>query len=243
LTRPRALGGREAGRPADRLSDRSAVRGAAGKVPIVTDESPAELVRKGYDALSYLYRVDDAEEGRYAPWLAGLRERLPAGARVLDLGCGCGVPVARALSAAGYQVAGLDLSEVQIRRARGLVPGAAFIRADAMTVAFAPASFDAIVCLYAIFHLPLDAQPLLLNRAASWLRPCGWLLATVGQRAWTGKDENWLGGPAAMWWSQADAATYAEWLEQAGLEIAEQGFVPEGSSGHALFWALRPAVT
>jgi len=209
----------------------------------MTEESPIDLVRKGYDALSHRYRADDADEGRYAPWLAGLRERLPTAARVLDLGCGCGVPVARTLSDAGYQVTGVDISEVQIGRARMLVPRAAFVCADAMTVTFAPASFDAIVCLYALFHLPLDAQPLLLARAAGWLRPSGWMLVTVGQRAWTGTDNDWLGGNAAMWWAQADAATYDEWLRQAGLDIVERDFVPEGDSGHALFWARRPGVS
>jgi hypothetical protein len=40
-----------------------------------------------------------------------------------------------------------------------------------------------------------------------------------------------------MAWSQADAATYRSWLEQAGLEVAAQDFVLEGDVGHALFWA------
>jgi hypothetical protein len=43
-----------------------------------------------------------------------------------------------------------------------------------------------------------------------------------------------------MWWSHADAATYRGWIERAGLEVTEQGFVPEGDGGHALFWARRP---
>jgi len=34
-----------------------------------------------------------------------------------------------------------------------------------------------------------------------------------------------------------DAATYADWLRAAGLEIIEQEFVPEDDGGHALFWA------
>ena len=47
-------------------------------------------------------------------------------------------------------------------------------------------------------------------------------------------------GPAPMWWSQADAGTYLSWLQQAGMTITAQTFVPEGASGHTLFWAQRP---
>ena len=134
----------------------------------------------------------------------------------------------------------MDVSEVQIGRARGLVPTAAFIRADATKIEFAAGSFDAVVCLYAMIHMPLAAQPALIGRIARWLRPRGWLLMTVGQSAWTGSEQGWLGGNAVMWWSQSDAASYARWLDQAGLEIVEQRFVPEDDSGHALFWARRP---
>ena len=202
------------------------------------DES--ELVRRGYDALSYYYRADDAGEGRYGPWLTGLAARVPADGTVLDLGCGCGVPVSRSLAAAGYQVTGVDISEVQIGRARRLVPAGTFIRADASTVTFPAGSFDAVVCLYALVHLPLEAQPPLLRRVAGWLRPGGWLLTVTGQRAWTGTEDNWLGGHATMWWSHADAASYRAWLDEAGLRITAQEFVPEGDGGHALFWAQRP---
>jgi O-methyltransferase involved in polyketide biosynthesis len=89
--------------------------------------------------------------------------------------------------------------------------------------------------------MPLDRQPRLLRDIARWLRPGGWLLATTGQDAWTGTEDNWLGGPATMWWSHADAGSYRTWLGQAGLEVTGQMFVPEGDSGHALFWAQRKA--
>jgi len=199
-----------------------------------------DLVRRGYDALSYHYRSGDAAEAEYAPWLAELRARLPTGASVLDLGCGNGVPVARSLAAAGYQVTGVDISDVQVERAQRLVPAGTFIRADATTIEFPAQSFDAIVCLYALIHMPLASQPGLLQRAADWLRPEGWLLAVTGHSAWTGTEDNWLGGPASMSWSQADAGTYRSWLEQTGLQVTAQQFVPEGSGGHELFWAHRP---
>lgn len=199
-----------------------------------------DLVRRGYDTLSYHYRSDDADDGQYDPWLAGLHGRLPASAAVLDLGCGCGVPVARFLADAGHHVTGVDISDVQIERARRLVPTGTFLRADASQLQLPPASLDAVVCLYTLIHLPLADQPRLIESIATWLRPGGWLLATVGTSAWTGTEDNWLGGPATMWWSHADAATYRSWLHQAGLAIIAEDFIPEGTSGHTLFWARRP---
>lgn len=199
-----------------------------------------DLVRRGYDALSYHYRRDDADDGRYAPWLATLHTRLPAGAAVLDIGCGCGVPVARSLADAGHQVTGVDISDVQIERARRLVPSGTFIRVDATRLNLQPVSFDAVVCLYALIHMPLPEQPRLIGRIASWLRPGGWLLATVGHNAWTGTEDNWLDGPAPMWWSHTDAATYRSWLLHTNLMITSQEFIPEGAGGHTLFWAQRP---
>jgi SAM-dependent methyltransferase len=202
----------------------------------------SERVRRGYDVLSYRYRADDADEGRYAPWIADLLAGLPARASVLDIGCGCGVPVARSVAAAGHRVTGVDISDVQIERARRLVPSGTFLRADAgdlTSEAFGPGSFDAVVSLYALIHMPLDLQAPLLRRIAGWLRPSGLLLVTVGREAWTGSDDNWLGGSAAMWWSQADARTYRSWLGEAGFEVSEERFVPEGGGGHVLFWARR----
>ncbi|MEV0396985.1 class I SAM-dependent methyltransferase [Polymorphospora rubra] len=200
---------------------------------------PTEIVRRGYDSVSHRYRGDHDNPAEYVLWLTSLQRQLPAGAAVLDLGCGCGVPVARTLADAGHRVTGVDLSEVQIDRARRLVPHATFLHGDATQIAFPDRTFDAVVCLYALIHLPIDAQPRLLHRIASWLRPGGLFLATTGAREWTGAEDNWLGGTATMWWSQADAATYRTWITEAGLDIESEHFVPEGSGGHQLFWARR----
>jgi 2-polyprenyl-3-methyl-5-hydroxy-6-metoxy-1,4-benzoquinol methylase len=196
-----------------------------------------ERVRRGYDALSYTYRGEGRDENdARCGWLARLLPALPTGARVLDLGCGCGEPVVRMLAEHGCAVTGIDVSEVQIERARQWVPAATFQRADATALTYPPDSFDAIVCLYVLIHLPLAAQAPLLARMAGWLAPGGWLLVTTGHRAWTGTEENWLGGGAPMWWSHADAGTYRNWLTDAGFHIERQEFVPEGDGGHTLFW-------
>jgi len=201
---------------------------------------PKDLVRRGYDAVSHRYRRDaDSDVGERRAWIARLVAQLPPGASVLDLGCGCGIPVSRDLAAAGLSVTGVDLSDVQIGRAREFVPSARFLRADASDVDFPPDTFDAVVCLYMLIHLPLDEQPPVLAKVASWLLPGGRFVATTGHRAWTGTEENWLGGGAPMWWSHGDAATYREWLANAGFTLDAEEFVPEGDGGHTLFWCRR----
>ena len=200
---------------------------------------PVEVVRRGYDALSLRYRADDASPGKYGEWIAELLAALKSESRILDLGCGCGVPVARDLVAAGHRVTGVDISDVQIQRARHLVPGARFIRADATTLRLPPGSFEAVVALYSVIHMPLTAQPALLRSVASWLVEDGLLLLSAGWNEWTGSDDGWLGGETTMWWSHADVATYRRWLRQAGFVVLREEYVPEGDGGHSLFWARR----
>lgn len=198
-----------------------------------------DIVRRGYDALSTRYRADSADAGQYAPWIAELLATLSSESRVLDLGCGCGVPVSRDLSAYGHIVTGVDVSDVQIERARRLAPDATFIRADATQLQLPPQSYDVVVALYSIIHMPLAAQPLLLRAIADWLVPHGLLVLSAGWRAWTGAQTDWLGGDTPMWWSHVDAATYRLWLTEAGFQVLREEFVPEGDSGHSLFWARR----
>lgn len=205
----------------------------------MTIDDPKNLVRRGYNAVSEQYDQVFGGEAKYREWLTELDQRIPSAARVLDLGCGSGIPVARMLAATGRQVVGVDISDTQIARARRLVPAAEFLRADATAIDWKPQSFDAVICLYTLIHIPLDQQFPLLAEIAGWLRPRGILLVTTGHHAWTGHDGNWLGSGRTMWWSHTDAATYRSWLTEAGLDILHEEFVPEGDNGHALFWARK----
>lgn len=201
-----------------------------------------EIVRKGYDEVSYAYR-DDAgrpneataeETQRYGGWVDEMARLLPPAARVLDLGCGAGIPATRQLVDRGLKVTGLDFSAVQIGRARRLVPGAAFIQADMTTWDCDPASFDAVVSFYALIHVPLGDQQALFPRIRRWLREGGLFLAILGDGRWTG-TEQYLGAP--MFWDHADTATYLDWLREAGFVPIWHRFVPEGDSGHQLVLA------
>jgi SAM-dependent methyltransferase len=208
----------------------------------ITD--PRELVRVGYDLASHAYRGDTFElaGSGYAYWLGRLAPLLADGARVLDLGCGCGVPVAQEL-AKRHAVTGVDLSPVQVERARALVPGARFVCADMTTVEFAPGAFDAVVAFYSVFNVPLADQPALIARVAGWLAPRGVFLAMVGKHPWTGVEKDWRGVPGVrMFYSQADVGTYRRWFAAAGLAIEAEGSEPrDGNPGYSVLIARRGA--
>jgi cyclopropane fatty-acyl-phospholipid synthase-like methyltransferase len=211
-------------------------------VPDDLENDPKRIVRAGYDAVSSAY-VDDEGADRADVrrlWLAPLLADLPPRATVLDLGCGAGVPATKIL-AERFRVIGVDISPVQIERARHLVPNAEFIVADMTTVEFPPESFDAVVSLYAVIHVPLAEQPPLFARIHRWLRPGGYFLATVGAGAYTGTEDDWLVPGVRMYWSHADEETYRGWLDDLGFRLIERTFVPEGDSGHVLVLAAKAA--
>lgn len=218
-----------------------------GRVPSLPPDmaNPKDLVREGYDRVSRAYRgdtFDSQADPRYRDSLELLAGRLAVGSRLLDLGCGCGIPATEELSRQ-HRVTGVDISPVQIERARSLVPRAEFMCADMTTMAFVAGEFDAVVSLYAIIHIPVNEQPDLLGKIRTWLKPGGWLLCTVGHQAWTGTEENWLGvAGAKMFWSHADQGTYEAWLKNAGFRIEAARFMPEGDGGHALLLAQTMVV-
>ncbi len=212
-------------------------------------DDPKWIVRDGFNRVSTIYRPPRSPADAFGhtlqhhrEWLEPMFRRLRRGAEVLDLGCGCGVPDARLLSER-FRVTGVDISDVQIARARRLVPQARFLRADMTDVALPHDAFSGVVCLYALIHVPLDEQRGLLEKVAQWLTPGGLFLVTTGWDAWTGTEEGWLGSNAKMYWSHADAGTYERWLEQLGFRVLRKDRIPEEGAEHALFlaqWGREP---
>jgi SAM-dependent methyltransferase len=94
---------------------------------------PKTLAASPYDAIADFYHRGWSHW--YLPSVRPALERLfysalPPTARILDVCCGCG-HVTGDLTARGYQVTGIDLSEALIKVARVDVPGAQFMVADA----------------------------------------------------------------------------------------------------------------
>ena len=205
----------------------------------MTDER-VRTVERGYDELGDTFAdwrdriVDDPRER----WREELISRLADGARILELGCGDGAD-ARALSPR-FRVTGVDVSAVQIARARTLVPEAEFVQADFTSLDLEAASLDAVAAFYSFNHVPRELLPDLLARIHTWLVPGGLLLAAFG----TGDTESWVGEwlGTTMFFSGFPPETNSRLLRQAGFtrmldELVT--FVEPEPDGEATFqWVL-----
>lgn len=180
---------------------------------------PKQVVEQGYDRIAerHLEWIHDSRTEERARYTSVLLNGLPAGAEVLDLGCGAGVPTTRQL-ARRFRVTGVDISARQIALARQDVPEAQFIQADITQLDFPPATFDAVSAFYSIIHVPRQEQSKLLRDIASWLRPGGLLVATMGAGSMKADyDEDFLGAP--MYWSSFDSETNRRLVVEAGLHV------------------------
>lgn len=184
-------------------------------------QEPARTVAAGYDTVADRYAglEEAASEWPRTRRVAELARRLPAGAMVLELGCGNGVPVARDLVRAGFAVTGLDVSEEQIRRARHAVAHASFVVADMLSADLPEAAFDAVVCLYAIDHVPREHHADVFRRVFTWLREGGLALFAVEDADQPGIVADWLGAP--MFFSGYPADEERRLAEVVGLEVLE----------------------
>ncbi len=139
---------------------------------------------EAFDAIGDRY--DEAfphKEGQLAAgeWLV---KSLPPGARVLDLGCGTGLPSARQIAEAGHTVVGVDASRVMVELARRNVPDAVFHQADLADLrpggpgeetAGGAGRYDGVMAFFSLLMLPRREIPYALRMVAGLLAPGGLL--------------------------------------------------------------------
>lgn len=135
-----------------------------------------------------------------------------AGSTVLDLCSGHGV-VAAELVARGAEVTGLDFSPAMVSLAEAAVPEAMFVQGNAMAMAFADGSFDAVTIGFGVPHFPDPARG--LAEAARVLTAGGRLAFSI--------------------WYGSGSDTCFGWLYEAFARHGDASVsIPEGPDAHQL---------
>jgi cyclopropane fatty-acyl-phospholipid synthase-like methyltransferase len=196
-------------------------------------ERDGDIIASGYDKVADKY---EALESAQAPWPRLQRVRafaadLPQGSRILDIGCGNGIPATREL-AMKHEVTGVDISEEQIARATSNVPAATFICGDAREVELPAASFDAIVALYLIDNVPCEDYPAFFCHLIQLLKPRGRVLlsAEPGEDPW--QSYTWLGVPMLI--NTVPTDELVQLLQEAGLSVVSIEFETQQEGDRAI---------
>jgi len=194
----------------------------------------AETVRKGYQKIALMYHK---QRGKYPnkELLLKFTRYLPRNSRVLDLGCGAGVPVSKFLSDKGYAVTGIDFANSMLKLARKNVPKARFIQMDMTNMKLKPNSFDGAVSFYAIIHVPREKHSKIYKKLHKILRSQAiMLLNASGTGTWEEYSENYMGVP--MFWSFYNPKKTLEIIRNEGFKILWSDVLKLG--GEKQFWVL-----
>lgn len=148
--------------------------------------------------------------------IEALVENLPQGARVLDAGCGTGIPHGRWLASRGFDVYGVDSSARMIEAFRRNVPDARAEHARIQDSRLFGTTFHAALAWGVLFHLDESEQRLVIGKLAQALLPGGRLLFTSGEER--GVREGTMDGTLFRYTSLG-APQYEALLTEHGLRL------------------------
>jgi 2-polyprenyl-3-methyl-5-hydroxy-6-metoxy-1,4-benzoquinol methylase len=171
-----------------------------------------------YDEISDWF-ADTRRRDPGVPDVTAFARSLPPGARVLDLGCGTGVPITQCLIAEGCEVYAIDSSAKMIERFRAAFPGVPAACERIQDSTFFDTTFDGIVAWGVLFHLDATDQEAAIARMARALKPGGRLFFTSADVDATSESE--MQGLTFTYVSLGSAA-YARVLRDHGLVLIDE---------------------
>lgn len=153
-------------------------------------------------------------------------QKLPPGATVLDLGCGSGLPITKALVDEGLNVYAVDAAPSFVEAFRRNLPGVPVACESAVDSSFFNRTFDGVVAWGLIFLLRPEEQRHLIRRVADVIVPGGRLLFTSG----TGTEPIvWNDAQTGLESRTLGAVAYRKLLAEADLWVTEE-YEDEGES-------------
>jgi ubiquinone/menaquinone biosynthesis C-methylase UbiE len=154
-------------------------------------------------------------------------------AHILDVGCGAGIPTAKFLVKKGIKVTGIDLSDTMLTLARKNVPSAEFIKMDMNELKFEENTFNGIISVFALFHVPKEKHFAIFKQFFKIIKSGGILLINTGISESEGKS-NFFGVP--MFWSNYSPTGTLGLVKKAGFSILFESILQRG--GEYQYWVI-----
>ena len=153
-------------------------------------------------------------------WLDRFVSLLPDDPSVLDIGCGSGRPIARALIERGCDVSGVDAAPEMIALCVEAFPGRDWRVADMRALSLGR-TFDGLVAWDRFWHLSPDDQRLTVTVFRAHAAPGAALLFTSGPA--DGVAVGTLGGEP-LYHASLDGDEYRALLDAHGFEVVARGW-------------------
>lgn len=199
-----------------------------------TSKQKAQIVRKGYTKIAEKYHNQRSIYPNKKLLLKFIKY-LPKNSRVLDLGCGAGVPVSKFLADNRYKVTGIDFSDGMLRLARKNVPKAKFLKMDMTKLRLKENSFDGAVSFYAIIHVPREKHSRIYRGIHKILKNNAIILANAGgNKEWEEIANDYMGVP--MFWSFYSPKRTLSIIKNAGFDVIWNRILKLG--GETQFWVM-----
>jgi SAM-dependent methyltransferase len=197
--------------------------------------NPADLIIDHYERHALSWDADRRGAGwNDRVWIDRFIGLLPAGAAILDLGCGGGQPVAAAMVANGFAVTGVDSSPSMISLCRARLPDQQWLHADMRSLSLGR-QFDGVLAWDSFFHLkPADQRAMFPIFGAHAVRG-GILMFNAGPRHGEAIG-SYRGDP--LYHASLDPTEYERLLHATGFELVEHS-VNDPASGGRILWIAR----
>ncbi|MBY0420258.1 MAG: class I SAM-dependent methyltransferase [Pararheinheimera sp.] len=144
-----------------------------------TENLNASDTTNGYEAVATEFMQLREQSAIGAETVQLWARSLDQGVAILDLGCGSGFPIATTLSAAGFNLYGIDASAQLTQVFSHRLP-AAYVASEAIEDStFFNRKFDAVIAIGLMFLLPAEQQRALIHKVAAALNPKGRFLFTA----------------------------------------------------------------
>lgn len=196
-----------------------------------------KTVEESYDKMGETYHNFRNNE-KFNTELVKFTELLPRSAQVLDAGCGVGTPVSQFLVRKGFQVTGVDISKKMIDLAKENVPEATFYHRNILTLDFPNDSFEGIICIYTLWHIPRTNHSSILENFHRMLKDNGILVLNTGIYESEGMSE-FFGEP--MLWSTNNPKKTLAFVKEMGFDIIFEGILKLGVERQYWIFAKKTA--